>query len=133
MEIRDIHGFCPACGEQKLHLMASNIVHCLNPNCPQPNTMAKLMMDKEIHHIVRFDPDSETFNVKHPLRERVDSELLDCQIHGVVQAQIGEGKNGQIYSEGEWHPLRGTWRLKFEPAWLEDPEFGGDPFSWEKA
>lgn len=124
-----VDGYCPACGSEALYL-SFGIPTCFQKGCPDPTIIGNLLDDSEIHHIVRFDPNSETFNVKHPLRERVNSELLDCEIHGVIQAQVSDG---QIYSDKQWHPVQGTWRLKYEPTWTEDPEFGGDPFSWEKA
>jgi len=124
-----IKGYCPWCGHPDPEVGPDAFLRCTNPDCPNPDGVAYVLLDNEIEHIVRFDEGAETFNVKHPLRERIDSELLDCPIHAVVRAQINDG---QIYSDHQWHPVGGTWRLRYEQAQQENPEFGGDPFSWEK-
>lgn len=100
--IIDIQGYCPACGQQSLHVVSGvGLIHCLYPKCPAATVAHRILQDPEIHHVVRFD-DHGFFNVKHPLRERVDSELLDCSIHDVVNAEC----------EGVGMPGPGSWRLK---------------------
>lgn len=115
--------YCPACGQERLHRMEmTGHLKCMNDKCPNPIAAQHVLSDKEIHHIVRFK--DYAFNVKHPLRERIDGELLDCPIHAVVTAWLS-GKSGPDYKDS-------TWRCKYEPTWTDNPEFGGDPFSWEK-
>lgn len=108
--MRAIQGYCPSCGQEELgHLEKSHpdnpariigSVFCANPDCLQPDAAHRILQDPEIHHIVRFNPD-DTFNVQHPLRERIDSTLLDCLVHTEVQRSSAEGA-----------PTEGTWRLK---------------------
>lgn len=101
-----VDGFCPACGQ--FSLMVRNgervvadddrQVRCQNRDCPDSHAAHKILQDPEVHHIVRFD-DQGWFNVKHPLRERVDSELLDCSIHDVVVDAI---EMDLVVPEGLW-------------------------------
>jgi hypothetical protein len=126
-----IKGYCPVCGHPDPEVGVDAWLRCTNPDCPNPEGIAEILLDNEIHHIVRFADDG-VFNVKHPLRERIASELLDCHVHCVVQAALSADNYVYAHSDGRWEPAQGTWRLKFEPTWLEDPEFGGDPFSWER-
>jgi len=119
-----IKGYCPWCGHPDPEVGPDAWLRCTNPACPHPDGVAQVLLDNETEHIVRFD-ERGFFNVKHPLRERIDGELLDCPIHAVVTARVHSNGTKQLVA-GE------TWRLKYEPTWLENPEFGGDPFSWEK-
>jgi len=102
--------FCPACGREDLYFeegfgteKGNRILCGYSSDCPRPTAASEILSDPEIHHIVRFDPDSGTFNVKHPLRERIGGELLDCTIHEVVLDAI---EDGRIEPEGTWE-LRG--------------------------
>jgi hypothetical protein len=77
--IRDILDvYCPACGEPKLHLMQSDVIHCLAPGCPDPDAAHKILAERETLDIVTFDDGH--FNVLHPLRERIGGALLDCPV-----------------------------------------------------
>jgi Family of unknown function (DUF6085) len=77
--IRDILGvYCPACGEPKLHLMQSDVIHCLAPGCPDPDAAHKILSDQETVDIVTFS--GGHFNVLHPLRERISGALLECPV-----------------------------------------------------
>lgn len=79
--IIDIQGYCPACGNKSLHTYSHDgFVICMHPDCPDQDAAGKILSDPEIHHIVRFDEDGY-FNAKHPLRERIDGDLLDCTIY----------------------------------------------------
>lgn len=79
MPLIDIQGFCPACGEKKLHIHSDvGMVHCLNPECPDQSAAGKILADPEIHHLVTFKDNH--YNLKHPLRERIGDKLLDCTV-----------------------------------------------------
>ncbi len=47
MPIIDVSGYCPVCREQKLHLMPSTMIVCLNPECPDQGAMQRIMNDPE--------------------------------------------------------------------------------------
>lgn len=119
-----VDGFCPMCGCRSLGVEISlirsptPIVRCYHPDCPDPEGLSKILMDSEIHHVVRFN-EAGYFNVKHPLRE-IAGELLDCTIHDVIT---------DIESPGV-----GKWRLVGVPA-IPSPS-GGVPqeadWNWEE-
>lgn len=106
-----VTGYCPACGKAELQLRkADGVILCTASPCPNPAAAHAVLADPEIHHVVRFD-DQGWFNVKHPLRERVDSELLDCAVHEAVVDAI---ENGMIPQD--------SYRLKQD----------GDQWEWER-
>jgi len=123
--IRDIVGHCPACGQSRLHLTGSGMIHCLNHDCPQPEAAHKVLSDPEIHHIVRFEGEDEygVFNAQHPLRERIDGALLDCAIHEEVRRFVADGLAGS-------RPLTGTWRVKRRDD-VDGEESNEWPYLWE--
>lgn len=74
-----VHGNCPmGCGET-LILAAGGHVTCRRISCPEPDAVSTLLEDAETEHVVRFGPD--VFTVRHPLRERLHDELMDCPLH----------------------------------------------------
>jgi Family of unknown function (DUF6085) len=84
---RDVAGYCPmGCGET-LALMADGHVTCRKLACPHPDSVSELLADSEAGHIVwlRFDD----FTIRHPLRERLGDELLDCTLHADVAGGDG--------------------------------------------
>src|SRR4051812_23669237 len=111
-----VQGHCPACGRPEL-VALGGVLQCNSGTCPQPFTIAKILQDPEIHHIVRFD-DKGFFNCQHPLRERADGQLLDCAIHEAVtewsepmsfeEHKALEGTSWRIRPAGE-HNLDRNW------------------------
>lgn len=116
-----VDGYCPACGAEALYLWMG-IPTCFQKGCPSPKMVGDLLADNEIHHVVRFDK-SGYFNVKHPLRERVNNELLDCSIHSVINDLC----------EGVGMPGEGSWRLiGHGPVYIPGgPDQEGD-WEWEE-
>jgi hypothetical protein len=82
-----VEGYCPACGSEDLYLSFSRPT-CFKKGCPDSDAAAKILDDPEIEHIVRFQPGC--FNVQHPIRERNDGQLLDCEIHDAVEDWLSE-------------------------------------------
>jgi hypothetical protein len=82
--IRDILGVhCPACGQQKLHLMQTGVIFCLARGCPGPRTAQEVLSDPETMDVVEFtDLD---FRILHPLRERIGGSLFDCPVNRACQ------------------------------------------------
>ena len=73
-----VAGHCPMCGHD-LMLNAALQIECRNIECPDEDAVHKLLQDTERTHIVTVEDDR--FHVKHPLRERINDEILTCTIH----------------------------------------------------
>lgn len=97
-----VKGFCPVCAHPDPEVGTDGFLHCTSPECPSPDLIANVLLDNEIHHIVRFY--EGFFNVKHPMRERLTGDLLNCAVHDRVVEAVENGFNA-----------RGTWRFK-EPT-----------------
>ena len=90
-----VGGYCPmGCGET-LQLSSYGVVVCMNQSCPKPYAVTKLLADSETEHIVRFTEDD--FVVRHPLRERLDDELMRCELHQYVNQNFGQPPDGAEY------------------------------------
>lgn len=78
-----VEGHCPmGCGPT-LHAAGSPPrVCCGGQDCPEPTAVDRILSDPETEHIVEVG--SASFSVKHPLRERVDDELLVCRLHSTL-------------------------------------------------
>ena len=78
---------CPmGCG-QTLFVLTGNHIMCDNPTCPDYTVVSDILADPETEHIVTLEHDD--FAIKHPLRERVGDELLNCQLHVSIAALDG--------------------------------------------
>lgn len=77
-----VAGVCPmGCGET-LILLEHGRVSCSSETCPRPLAVTELLADAETEHVVDFGHTS--FTVRHPLRERLDNELMTCDVHAAV-------------------------------------------------
>ena len=84
-----------------------NIIECAEDDCPRPWAATELLTEDDIdYHIVRIHDND--MNMRHPLIERVNGELLDCGTHAAVWWAIRE------YSITD-----GTYRCKFNGDELE--------------
>ncbi len=84
---RAVSGYFPAGCGATLFRAADGRVSCSGPDCPRPAAVADLLADQETEHIVVF---GETeFTVRHPLRERLDDALMDCDLHKDIAAMDG--------------------------------------------
>lgn len=77
-----VGGYCPfGCGST-LYLSdqdPSGIIRCSSGDCPDPIAAWILLSDSEVEHIITFT--TTGFIVRHPLRERIDDKLMQCQVH----------------------------------------------------
>lgn len=71
-----VPGYCPmGCG-LTLFRAAGGYITCRSLECPRPEAVSTLLEDNETEHLVTFDETG--FTVRHPLRERLDDQLLTC-------------------------------------------------------
>lgn len=73
-----VQGFCPmGCG-QTLYRSEAGRVWCDNVDCTDDAAVHRLLEDQETEHIVRIGTGG--FTIRHPLRERVNDELIRCTL-----------------------------------------------------
>lgn len=100
----EIDGYCPmGCGQTLF--VASGHIHCSLSDCPRPAAVAEILADRETEHTVMFS--RTAFTVRHPLRERLDDQLMECQLHEHIAALDGppvEPGRYRVFAEdmGEW-------------------------------
>lgn len=74
-----VPGYCPmGCG-QTLFRASGGYITCRYLECPRPDAMSSILEDQEHEHLVTFD--EKGFTVRHPLRERLDEQLMSCDLH----------------------------------------------------
>jgi Family of unknown function (DUF6085) len=73
-----VNGFCPECGTPALRVSDGGDVYCTWSSCPRPNAAGQILRDSEIQHVVQLG--ERTFNLLHPLRERLGDRLLTCNL-----------------------------------------------------
>jgi len=108
---RDIVGYCPmGCGRTLFRALGGHIT-CSLIGCPDPAAVDKLLDDPETEHVVEFR--ESDFTVRHPLRERIDGDLFDCQLHADIVALSGPPVRPGRYRACSsafgwtWQPLNG--------------------------
>lgn len=99
-----IDGYCPmGCGPT-LFAGPSGRVLCGRLECPRPDAVATLLEERETEHVVVFS--GEAFTVRHPLYERLDDVLMDCQLHHHIAALDGPpvepGRYRALAKYGVW-------------------------------
>lgn len=80
-----VEGYCPECGSDSLEVdlpgfdLVSSPVHCMAPGCPRPDAAHIILQDAQTEHVVTFTGDG--FTLRHPVRERINDDLLRCPVH----------------------------------------------------
>lgn len=112
-----VAGYCPmGCG-RTLFLGEGGTITCSYLRCPDRLAVDRILADAESEHIVEFE--RSTFTIRHPLRERIDDELLRCALHEYVA-----GLDGPPVRPGRYRAVREgeqwIWRAAPDPATTED-------------
>lgn len=85
--MENVAGYCPmGCG-QTLFLGEGGHVTCSWAQCPRPEAVDELLADREIEHVVELGHTG--FGVQHPLRERLDGALFECELHQLISEEEG--------------------------------------------
>lgn len=89
-----VAGYCPmGCGMtlvligQDDAFVGEGNVTCASSNCPRPSAVFELLQDLETEHVITIREDG--FTVQHPLRERLDGALHECELHQELRALGG--------------------------------------------
>lgn len=103
-----VQGYCPmGCGPT-LFVDSTGYIACTAADCEDPAAIAKIPGDRETEHIVAFDRHS--FSTQHPLKERLNGLLFDCEIHDEIRDMGGPPPEGL----GRYRVLLADDGLKFE-------------------
>lgn len=89
-----VAGFC---------LMGCAVVCCAR-GCPRPFAASELLADPETEHVVDYQAGG-LWTMKHPLRERLDDQLMRCQLVqylGSTYPGPGAGRYRVRDSDGTW-------------------------------
>lgn len=109
-----VQGYCPmGCG-QTLFLADSGNITCNyrsdTDGCPQPDAASMLLEDRETEHIVELREDG--FTIRHPLRERLNDDLLSCDLHTYISYLPPAGRRPGRY-RARYNPAGvGTWQFE---------------------
>src|SRR5688500_2844512 len=111
--------FCPVCGRpDTLYLNGKGMIDCIFLRCPRPAAAHEILSDRETEHVV--DLGEEGFTLRHPVRERLDDALLDCDVHARLTSGGQPASTGRFRVKIESVEEPGGIEMTFEP--LGDPE-----------
>lgn len=102
---RNVAGNCPmGCGET-LFVGSGGYITCSYVRCPRPDAVSVILGERETEHVVQLK--QHDFSILHPLRERLDDELLRCDLHTYLI-----GLDGPPRQPGRYRArlVDGTWR-----------------------
>src|SRR5688572_9515137 len=99
-----VMGYCPmGCGNT-LFVGDGGYITCSYAHCKNPTAVSDLLEDQETEHIVELGED--TFTVRHPLRERLNDELMTCDLHEYIASLDGPprrlGRYRSSKRQGQW-------------------------------
>lgn len=105
-----VQGFCPmGCGATLC--LREGALRCSKPQCPAPDTAARILADSESEHLVEVNSDMHVL-IQHPLRERLDGGLFSCKLLSVMM-KCGAPKPGRYRAREDKGPATYPgWRLE---------------------
>lgn len=96
----NVRGYCPmGCG-MRLMMNEKGTIICTNGECPHPLAVSDLLSDQETEHVVTFG--DRGFTIRHPLRERLNDHLLQCDLHDHLTALNGPPVPPGTYCAKHW-------------------------------
>lgn len=112
-----VAGYCPmGCG-RTLFLGEGGTITCCYLHCPDRLAADRILAGALI--AAEIDRLPSTFTIRHPLRERIDDELLRCALHEYVAGLDGPPvRPGRYRAVGEGEQW--IWRAAPDPATTED-------------
>jgi hypothetical protein len=115
-----IAGNCPmGCGGG-LILSELGEIFCADLLCPRPAAAAQILADAESEHIVTFTAGG--FTIRHPLRERLDDALLQCELHEHLASRDAPLMPPGTYRAQSPRPGRESgWYWEQQGTWSQDP------------
>jgi hypothetical protein len=106
------------CGET-LFRDSDGAIVCESKDCPDATAATKVLSDQETEHIVTIGYDA--WNMQHPLRERIDQQLLECELAAALMAEgppltIEQGRY-RVHKAGH-DPVSQSFRSGALAAWV---------------
>lgn len=100
-----VKGACPICDASMLTLSRAGDIVCTNRQCDDPRAITTLLTTSSPAHIVKLTHTG--YRVMHPLIERLDETLFDCELDKHMAVQIAPPQASGLYAvhheSGEWH------------------------------
>lgn len=73
-----VYGFCPmGCGETLF--VDGGHIKCCNLQCPRDTAVDEILAEPETGHLAKMT--RRDFSLVHPLSERLDHQLLNCELN----------------------------------------------------
>lgn len=80
-------------------------IACSWPDCPDSEAVNKILGDRETEHILVLGRGvGQPFQLQHPLRERIDGELFDCELHRWLRENAAPVEEPGRYRVSVHHP-----------------------------
>jgi Family of unknown function (DUF6085) len=93
--------YCPmGCGPTVHRNPGTGNLLCLHEACPRPYAVMDILGESEQEHLVLFTDQGHFYNIRHPLRERLDHHLLECEVAWGLVSILDSGfapEPGRIY------------------------------------
>lgn len=103
----EIKGYCPmGCG-RTLFRGKGGFITCSSLDCADPTAASKILADPETEHIVEISEGG--FSIQHPLRERINGRLYDCEFHEELRRQPGPPAK-----PGRYRAIKNTKTLRWD-------------------
>lgn len=109
-----VKAYCPWCGHRGLFVGVEGHLTCPAVECRRPTAADELLDDQEIAHVVTLG-DTE-FTIRHPLHERLDDRLMECDLHRYLADLSGPPwapgryrvQRAQSTDQWRWNRLEGA-------------------------
>jgi len=86
-----VRGNCPACGQSEIYYW-DGLLRCEGKGCPNPDAAQLILNNADPSHIFALhDLGRRAYHtIQHPLLERVDGSLFNCQFIKALRYSITE-------------------------------------------
>lgn len=91
-----VAGKCPmGCGETLELNISTGEIRCTDEECPRQSAVTDLLKDPPIDHTVEIAYTG--FAIKHPLHERIEDKLFDCDLQRWLEDLEGAPVSNGLY------------------------------------
>lgn len=91
-----VQGECPmGCGPALNLNTETGMIICASLSCPRHTAVSELLVKPQVHHQVEVS--SGGFAIKHPLFERIEDRLFECDLQRWLEALDGPPVSAGTY------------------------------------